>query len=422
MDTIFALSSGAPPAAIGVIRISGPKAADALRQLGGILPAPRTVRLTTLKDKDAAILDRALVIWFPGPASATGEDCAEIHCHGGRAVIEAIGAALTDIDGLRAAEAGEFTRRSFANGKLDLAEAEGLADLLSAETELQRVIALEVAGGAVSRQLLDWRRRILELASQVEGVLDFSDEEDAVDLPPSFHTEKAALTDELAEWERKPRIERLRDGVRVVLAGPPNAGKSTLFNALLRSEAAIVSPYAGTTRDVIERPVAIDGVPVVLVDTAGIRANSEDAIERIGIDRAQTELERADIVLWLGEQGCGPRHAWEVETRADLGSGEKSDPDFRVSGLNNEGVDELSRALANTARRLLPSPGQGAVNERQAKLLSDARSALEARYEEDPLILAEHLRSARLAFDRLLGNASTEDMLDTLFGRFCIGK
>jgi tRNA modification GTPase len=305
-NTFFALSSGAPPAAIGVIRISGPHAGTALLALAGRLPEPRRASLATLRDGAGEPLDSALVLWFPGPDTATGEDLAELHCHGGRAVIAAVEGALAALPELRRADAGEFTRRAFANGRLDLAEAEGLADLLSAETELQRAAALGAMQGALSRQVEAWRAQVLVLSAQLEAVLDFSDEEDASDLPQGFTWNIAALEQELGEWLARPRSERLGEGFRVVLAGPPNAGKSTLFNALVESEAAITSPIAGTTRDVIERSVAIAGVPFTFVDTAGLRDEGGDAIEAIGIDRARGELARADVVLWLGPEGEGP--------------------------------------------------------------------------------------------------------------------
>ena len=422
MDTIFALSSGAPPAAIGVIRISGPGSGNALQSLAGRLPPARRTSLTKLHDASGDLLDEALILWFPGPATATGEDCAEIHCHGGRAVIAAIGRALAAIPGLRAAEAGEFTRRAFANGRLDLAEAEGLADLLSAETELQRAVAVNAAEGGLSRQFGDWRERLLVLSAQIESALDFSDEDDVPDLPESFLPAYRLLAQELDEVLDRPGLERLKDGIRVVLAGPPNAGKSTLFNAILQSEAAIVSPMAGTTRDVIERPVAIAGIPFVFIDTAGLRDHTADAIEQIGMDRAADEVTRADIVLWLGQEGDGPEGAWEIETRADETKAVKDAPRHRLSGKTGEGLEGLTEDLARAASSILPKPGVGAVNQRQRELLAIGRSALGDAPDPDLLLAAEQLRQARSAFDRILGNAATEDMLDTLFGRFCIGK
>lgn len=423
-DTIFALSSGAPPAGVGVIRVSGPAAREALLALAGRVPEPRRASLARLRDAEGALLDEALVLWFPGPRTATGEDLAEFHCHGGRAVIAAVEGALASLRGVRRAEPGEFTRRAFANGRIDLAEAEGLADLLSAETELQRAAALANAGGALSRQVEGWRERVLVLSAEVEGVLDFSDEEDSADLPECFTWNIAALGGELGEWLARPRSERLGEGFRVVLAGPPNAGKSTLFNALVESEAAITSPIAGTTRDAIERSVAIGGVPFTFVDTAGLREESSDAIEAIGIARAEAELVRADLVLWLGPEGKGPDGAWEIAAQADReGFGTKPNARFTLSAVTGEGVAALKTALVEAARNALPKPGEAALNARQHARLTDAEEALRAaKGLADPLLIAEELRRARLAFDRLIGRATTEDMLDTLFGRFCIGK
>lgn len=423
-DTIFALSSGAPPAGVGLIRVSGPAAREAVLALAGRVPEPRRASLARLRGADGALLDEALVLWFPGPATATGEDLAEFHCHGGRAVIAAVEGALASLRGVRRAEPGEFTRRAFANGRIDLAEAEALGDLLSAETELARAAALANLGGALSRQVEGWRERVLALSAEVEGVLDFSDEEDAANLPECFTWNIGALAGELGEWLARPRSERLGEGFRVVLAGPPNAGKSTLFNALVESEAAITSPIAGTTRDVIERSVAIAGVPFTFVDTAGLREAGADAIEAIGIARAEAELARADVVLWLGPEGQGPTGVWEIAAQADRdGFGKKPSARFTLSAMTGEGVAALKTALAEAARAALPKPGEAALNARQHARLSEAAEALEAaRRLADPLLVAEELRRARLAFDRLIGRATTEDMLDTLFGRFCIGK
>jgi tRNA modification GTPase len=423
--TIFALSSGAPPAGVGVIRVSGPAAQDALLALAGRVPEPRRASLANLRDGEGALLDQALVLWFPGPNTATGEDLAEFHCHGGRAVIAAIEGALAALPGLRRAEPGEFTRRAFANGRIDLAEAEGLGDLLAAETELQRAAALATAGGALSRQVERWREQVLALSAEVEGVLDFSDEEDAASLPECFTWNIATLAEELAEWLARPRSERLGEGIRVVLAGPPNAGKSTLFNALVESEAAITSPIAGTTRDVIERSVAIGGVPFTFADTAGLRDEAAtDPVEAIGIDRARDALARADVILWLGSEGDGPAGAWEIAAQSDRESFvSKSSARFTISAATGEGVAALKQGLVAAAQDLLPRPGEAALNARQHARLSEVANALAAiRDLSDPLLIAEELRRARLGFDRLVGRATTEDMLDTLFGRFCIGK
>lgn len=423
-DTIFALSSGAPPAAIGIVRVSGPGARDALERLAGKLPTPRRAVSARLRDGRGETIDRALVLWLPGPNTATGEDTAELHCHGGRAVIAALERALAAMPGLRRAAPGEFTRRAFANARIDLAEAEGLADLLSAETELQRQSAMAMAGGAFSRQVEDWRDRLLTASAAVEAVLDFADEDDVATLPADFGITLGALVAEIREWLERPRAEVLREGFRVVLAGPPNAGKSTLFNALVESEAAITAAIAGTTRDVLTRPVAIEGVPFLFADTAGLRDETGDAIEAIGVDRARQELGKADLVLWLGDEGEGPAGAWEIEPQADRADyPAKHAPRHRVSGVTGEGLAALRDDLVATARAALPRPGEAALNARQHRLLREAADALAMTHSSgDPLIVGEHLRLARVAFDGLLGRATTEDMLDALFGRFCIGK
>jgi tRNA modification GTPase len=423
-DTIFALSSGSPPAAIGVVRVSGPAAGAALTALSGMLPQPRRASYRALRDADGAVLDQALVLWFPGPNTATGEDLAELHLHGGRAVVVAVEKALLGIAGLRRAEPGEFTRRSFANGRIDLAEAEGLADLLSAETELQRRSALAMAGGAFSRQVEQWRDRVLVASAAVEAVLDFGDEDDVSDLPPDFLSRLTDLRGELQTWLSRPRAEALREGFRVVLAGPPNAGKSTLFNALVEDEAAITSPLAGTTRDVLTRAVSIGGVPFLFGDTAGLRDETGDEIEAIGISRALAELGKADLVLWLGPEGEGPDGAWEVAPQADVFHVEhKASPRHRISAVTGTGLDALRKDLIETAAASMPKPGEAALNRRQYALVAEAERALgNASQERDPLLVAEALRLVRVAFDALIGRATTEDMLDALFGRFCIGK
>lgn len=423
-DTIFALSSGNPPAAIAVIRVSGPAAGEALARLAGRTFAPRRASLARLRDRSGNVLDEALVLWFPGPNTATGEDLAELHCHGGRAVAAAVECALADIDGLRRAEPGEFTRRAFANGRIDLAEAEGLADLLNAETELQRSAAIAMAGGGFSSQVESWRNRLLDLSAEVESALDFSDEGDVAELSAAFSQGLHQFQQELAEWLGRPRAERLGEGFRVVLAGPPNIGKSTLFNALVESEAAITSPIAGTTRDVIERSVAIGGVPFTFVDTAGLRDDSGDEVEQIGVDRARSQVERADLVLWMGAESEGPMGCWEIEAQIDNEAHlVKSHPDVRISAQTGENLDVLKQRLVAAAGQALPKPGESALNLRQHGLLSAACRALgDAGETADLLIKAEFLRQARTAFDRLVGRTTTEDMLDSLFGRFCIGK
>jgi len=423
-DTIVALSSGAAPAAIGVIRVSGPDAGAAAQALACRIPTPRKASLARLVDAEGRALDEALVLWFPGQRSATGEDLVEFHCHGGRAVVDAVQRALLAMPGLRSAEPGEFTRRAFANGRIDLAEAEGLGDLLSAETELQRAAALAGATGALSRQVEEWRDIVLRLSAQVEAALDFSDEDDVAELPDGFTWNIRELEGQLKVWLERPRSEKLGEGFRVALAGPPNAGKSTLFNALVESEAAITSAIAGTTRDAIERSVAIEGVPFSFVDTAGLRDESDDTIELIGIDRARRELERADIVLWLGAEGEGPDGAWEIAARADAEDFvAKSSAKLTLSAKSLDGVADLKSALVGVARETMPKPGEAALNARQHQILAQAERALaQAASMKDLLLIGEELRVVRLAFDQLIGKATTEDMLDALFGRFCIGK
>jgi tRNA modification GTPase len=424
MDTIFALSSGAPPAGIAIVRVSGPQASEAIKALSGTVPGPRRARRASLRDSAGNLLDEGLVLWFPGPGTVTGEDLAEFHLHGGRAVVAAVEAALAALPGLRRAEAGEFTRRAFVNGRIDLAEAEGLADLLAAETEIQRRAAIGLAGGELSRRVEGWRERLLTLSAQLEAALDFEDEGDVDEISDTFSNEINHLGDEIGGALLAPAAETLRQGYRVALAGPPNAGKSTLFNALVENEAAITAPLAGTTRDVLERPVALAGIPFTFVDMAGLREAGADPVEAIGIERAQVEIGRADLVLWLGAEGKGPAGAWEIEPQCDrAGHPAKATPRYRVSAVTGENLAELKHGLIEAATGAMPKPGETALNRRQRDLLCEAAEALAmARAETDPLLLAELLRQARLAFDRLVGRASTEDVLDALFGRFCIGK
>lgn len=388
--------------------------------MSGGLPPARRAKLVSFRRK-GVLIDTGLVLWFAGPHSVTGEDLAELHVHGGRAVIAAMLAALGDMAGLRAAEPGEFTRRAFANGRIDLAEAEGLADLLAAETEHQRQSALVLAGGALGRKTEDWRARLLMAGAAIEAALDFSDEDD-VDSGAAARGQALAqaLASEIEAMLANPPAERLRDGVMTVLAGPPNVGKSSLFNALVDRDAAIVSPIAGTTRDRIEAPIALGGLPFLFVDTAGMR-DSGDTIEALGVARAADALGEADIVLWLGEAEECPLDAVLIAAKADVS--QTARPGLAVSAKTGAGLDTLRALLVDRARALLPKPGALALHARHRAILRDVLAELRAAGTSSDLLLqAEHLRLARASLDRLTGRAGVEDMLDALFGRFCIGK
>jgi tRNA modification GTPase len=420
-DTIFALSSGSPPAAVAVVRISGPRADAALEALAGRLPDARRASVARLTWQGER-LDEALVLRFPGPASATGENVAELHLHGGRAVVAAVLGALGQIEGLRAAEPGEFTRRAFEHGRINLAEAEGLADLLAAETETQRRAAQALAGGALSRLVEGWQSRLLGQAAALEAVLDFSDEGEVGEGWPAGWSEAvAALAEEMDAALARPAAERLRDGLRVVIAGPPNVGKSSLLNWLAGRQAAITSAIAGTTRDLVEAPTAIGGTPFLLVDTAGLR-ESGDEVEAIGVELARRSVDAADLVLWLGVPEEAPKHSLLVQSKLDLAPAERA-ADVRVSAETGEGMDALVALLIARARDLLPGEGEVALNARHREAIGLAAGQLrEAERSQDLLIAAECLRQARVALDRVTGRAGVEDMLDALFGKFCIGK
>lgn len=424
MTTIFALSSGAAPAGIGVIRVSGPQARAGVTALAGNLPPPREARVRALRAADGALLDRALVLVFPGPATATGEDLVELHCHGGRAVIAAVLQALGDLPSLRPAAAGEFTRRALANGRIDLAEAAGLADLLSADTERQRVAALAAAEGIVSQRVRGWLDRLAMLSAMVEAQLDFADEDDVDDDAAAMATVldgKRALAAELAAVLASPPVERLRDGISVVLAGPPNAGKSTLINLLSQRELAIVSPIAGTTRDRIEATVVRDGLVYVLTDTAGL-TDSDDPIEQIGVGRAEHAMAGADIVLWLGDTPPTRADAIWLHARADVPERvAPADADIAVAQSDSASIAALWDLIASCAERLVPRSDALAFRESERTACRDALVAIRDN-ERDALVIAEQLRLARRALATILGIDATETMLDALFGRFCIGK
>jgi tRNA modification GTPase len=421
-DTIFALSSGRPPAAVSIIRVSGPRAHAAGERLAGALPAARTAAVRALRHPASnELLDEALVLRFDSPASATGEDIVEFQCHGGRAVVDAVLAALAAIEGLRQALPGEFTRRAFEHGRIDLTEAEGLADLIEAETETQRKAALRLAEGGLKKQIATWQERVLSLSARAEQSIDYDEDDQAVE--PSLLHDCARLAADLQQWLDRPRVERLKDGVRVVVAGPPNAGKSSLVNAIAGEERAIVTDVPGTTRDHIEVPLSLAGVPVLLTDTAGLRETA-DQVEAIGVARAGALAESADVLVWLGQPSQAPRHPSLilVQPKADLGA-EAAPGALPVSSVTGQGIAPLLEAVGDAAKALLPAEDAIALNRRQAEQVAAAASALrEASAAHDPVLLAEDLRTARAAFDRLTGRAGVEDVLDALFDRFCLGK
>lgn len=424
MTTIVALSSGRPPAAVAIIRSSGPQAHHAAIALLGSLPPPREAVVRTVRHPGSGeAVDTALVLRFDGPASATGEDIVEYQCHGGRAVVAAVLDALTSLPGIRLAEPGEFTRRALANGRIDLVQAEGLADLLEAETEQQRRAAIALAGGALSRQVDQWQEIVLSLSARAEAAIDYvgDDDETAID-GDALRQEAAALAVELDQWLSRPRVELLKEGVRVVVAGPPNVGKSSLINALSEVDRAIVSAIPGTTRDSIEVPMAISGHPLVLVDTAGLR-ETDDPIEALGIERAHAETQRAEVLLWLGDQDAAPAHAnlVRVQSKSDLGPA-RHDVDFSISAKTGENLPALRSEIVRLAASMLAPTAEGtSLNARHAQLIEDAAETLRDM-PNDIVLVAESCRHVRSAFDQITGRAGVEDAIDVLFARFCLGK
>jgi tRNA modification GTPase len=444
-QTIFALSSGRPPSAISVVRVSGSRAAAVLTSLAGKVPPPRRATRTLLRDDQGQPIDDAVVLWFPGPASATGEDVAEFHVHGGRAVLAALFAALAGFEDVRAAEPGEFTRRGFENGKIDLTEAEGLDDLIHADTDRQRRQALRQLKGLLGDKARNWRARIIEASALIEAGIDFSDEGDvSAELIAPARARIVALAGEIEEvLAAQGKGERLRDGLVVAITGPPNVGKSTLMNQLARREVAIVSPYAGTTRDVIEVQLDLDGYPVTLVDTAGIR-ETDDPVEQEGVRRARARAAEADLVLWLSDSlGEGPQHdvampVWTVRNKIDLdadllgaegtvgGETIRRRADFELSARQGDGVADLVSALVSFAQTYFGGEEGGLITrERQRKLLQETGQSLRrglAFAGEGEELFAEELRTAATSLGRLLGRVDVEDILDVIFQKFCIGK
>jgi tRNA modification GTPase len=434
-QTIFALSSGRPPSAISIVRISGPQAGSALAVLAGKIPVPRMAARVLLRDANQQPIDDAVILWFPGPASATGEDVAEFHVHGGRAVLAALFAALSTFENIRAAEPGEFTRRAFENGKLDLTEAEGLDDLIHADTDRQRRQALRQLKGLLGDKARDWRAQIIEASALIEAGIDFSDEGDVpAELTAPALAKINTLLDEIEEvLAAQGQSERLREGLVVAISGPPNVGKSTLMNQLARREVAIVSPHAGTTRDVIEVQLDLDGYPVTVIDTAGIR-ETNDPVEQEGVRRARARAAEADLVLWLTDA----RHenvlredavpTWTVRTKIDLDATRqgRGDFDFEISASRGDGIRGLVAALVGFAQNYFGSGEGGLISrERQRKLLQQTAELLRRSMSEignGEELMAEDLRAAAQSLGRLLGRVDVEDILDTIFREFCIGK
>jgi tRNA modification GTPase len=458
-STIFALSSGRPPAAIAVIRISGPQAAFALEKLTGRTPPPRQAMLVRVHEPASGeVIDEALALWFPAPHSETGQDVAELQLHGGHAVIAGVLNALSAIEGCQMAEPGEFTRRAFENGKLDLTAVEGLGDLIAAETAAQRRQAFRQLKGLIGDRAEAWRHALIEALALVEARIDFSDE---VDVPEDLITPAVQvarrLRDEIAAALADGRRgERLRDGLVVAIAGPPNAGKSTLFNRLARRDAAIVSPFAGTTRDVIEVHLELDGYPATILDTAGIR-DSVEPVEQEGVRRARVRAAEADLILWVTDvsvSGAAPAEQpalktdsprWWVQNKVDLvaagaskrgfaGSSQHSKTNeyqfaFSISAQSGQGVDALCGALTDFARENF-SGGEAAVvtRARHRHLLTETVAALDRALAEGASprpreeLVAEELRHATTELGRLIGRVDVEDVLDKIFRDFCIGK
>lgn len=427
MDTIFALATARGKAGISVVRLSGPRAHDAVGTLAGDLPPVRQTALRTLRFEDE-ILDRALVVVFASGASFTGESSAEIHLHGSIAVVSAVLRALGTMEGLRHAEPGEFTRRALDNGQLDLPQVEGLADLIDAETEAQRRQALRVLSGAVGERAEGWRQLLLRAAALVEATIDFADEDVPVDVKPDVVALLDKLLDELRREVKGAAIaERVRDGFEVAIVGRPNSGKSTLLNYLAGRNAAITSSIPGTTRDVIEVRMDLDGLPVTLLDTAGLR-ETDDPVEGMGIAQTRSRAGRADLRVFLLDEAGIPEGAHLNDddilawSKADLGcSG------FGVSGATGAGVAELTERIVKALAGRMAATGSLTRERhriavlRAIEALESARSELSTGRPREELV-AERIRGAIRSLDALVGRIDVESLLGEIFARFCIGK
>jgi tRNA modification GTPase len=441
-DTIYAQSSGAGIAGIAVVRASGPAAGGLLEKIAGERPKPRMASVRRLADPvTGEIIDRAVILWLPGPNTVSGEDVAEFHVHGSQAVVAALFAAFSRFDRVRPAEAGEFTRRAFANGRMDLVEAEGLADLLRARTEMQRRQAVSHLLGEASSVYEAWRGQLIGILAHVEAALDFAEEEGVAeaaigDVAPKTAELAASMSEALAKAERASAI---RTGIKVVLAGPPNTGKSSLLNAIAARDAAIVSPRPGTTRDAIEVMIDLGGMPVILTDTAGLRAEAGDEIEAIGMARARREMDGADVVVWVSAPDIAESHAPETGALAQLRVHNKSDllqlsgagrqhPEnaLRVSSLTGAGLPEMLASLTDLVRReFLQAEDSVIVRARQKQAITESIRYLNdsLRYDREQLELrAEDLRKAAHCLARVTGRIDVEDLLASIFSEFCIGK
>lgn len=427
MDTIFALASARGRAGVAVIRISGESAFDCARRLCGTVPEPRRAGLRVVRDADGQALDEALVLMFEAPGSFTGEDVAEFHLHGSVAIVSAVSRELAEMPGVRRAEPGEFTRRAFENGRLDLAQVEALGDLIDAETEAQRKQALSVFSGELGRKVEAWRQNLVRAGALLAVAIDFADEE----IPESVTDEvgsliTSVLDDLKAEIAGSYISERIRAGFEVAIVGPPNIGKSTLLNALAGREAAITSEIAGTTRDVIEVQMDLRGLPVTLLDTAGLR-ESDDLIESIGIDRARARAESADIRVFLSETGTIPEGFSLLEGDEVLRGKDDNGAFGGVSGKTGHGIDEMIERIFTVLDERCAMAGV-ALRERHREALELASFELEEAMGRLPHgdmmldLVSESLSRAARALDLLIGNIGVEDLLDEVFASFCLGK
>ncbi|WP_297322580.1 tRNA uridine-5-carboxymethylaminomethyl(34) synthesis GTPase MnmE [uncultured Bartonella sp.] len=435
MDTIFALSSGKLPAGVAVIRVSGKMAKQIVKTFLGKIPAPRVLTFGKLFSKDHQFLDSALTVFFPGPTSFTGEDCVEFHLHGGKAVVEKFLDELEQFSGCRLAEAGEFSRRAFLLGKLDLTEAEGLADLIEAETESQRRLAVMGASGKLADTYRRWRKELVNARAMIEAELDFADEEDVAGSVTDVVWEKLVeLSSSISEFILKSkRFSTMRDGIKVVIAGAPNAGKSSIINRLSGRSIAIVTAQAGTTRDAIETRLVLGGFPIVLTDTAGLR-ETKDSIEKIGIDIAFDRVKSADLVLLVDDMVCPQPVAlpkteaeiWRVGNKADLAKGAKNKWPIEISSKTGQGFDEFIKKLEDFVGGFSSEIGEVVTaRRRQLKLLEIAAGEIDNALncgDKDLSLTAEHLRLASDALGRITGDIDVEDILDVIFSEFCIGK